>query len=103
MTTVDTTISIESSTTVVMQPPSKFNVVLYNDNQTTMEFVVLVLMSIFHKTIEEATALTLNIHETGKGIAGSYGFEIASQKRDETVLVARTNNYPLKCQLEETT
>jgi len=85
---------------VVVQPPRKWNVVLYNDNVTTMEFVILVLMQIFHKSFETASDIMINIHENGKGIAGTYSNEVATQKRDETVSAAKSNGFPLKCELE---
>jgi ATP-dependent Clp protease adaptor protein ClpS len=101
MTTAVPTIVKDESIAVVMHPPSRFNVVLYNDNQTTMEFVVLVLMTIFHKSFDDASALTLHIHSHGKGIAGTYSYEVAVQKRDETLITAQTNNFPLKCSVDE--
>lgn len=99
---IDTIEEIDTTTTVDIKPPSKFNVVFYNDDATTVEFVVLVLMTIFHKSFESATALTIAIHETGRGIAGTYSFEIASQKRADTLSAARANGYPLICEIEET-
>jgi ATP-dependent Clp protease adaptor protein ClpS len=101
MAETDTVTDIESSIKVVMRPPSKFNVVLYNDDKTTVEFVVLVLMTIFHKNFDAASQLTMLIHENGRGVAGTYSLEIASQKRDETIHAARTNKYPLRCEIEE--
>lgn len=92
--------NIDSVVKLAMRPPKKFNVVFYNDDKTTVQFVVLVLMSIFHKNFEDATALTLLIHEQGRGIAGTYSYEIASQKKDETISSARLNGYPLKCEIE---
>lgn len=84
----------------IMSPPRMWKVILYNDEQTTMEFVVLVLMQIFHKSFEEAQDCMMNIHETGKGIAGTYSHEVATTKRDETINVARTNGFPLKAEVE---
>lgn len=101
MSETEVLVSDKSETKVGMRPPSRFNVVLYNDDKTTVDFVVLVLMTIFHKSFEAASQLTLHIHENGKGIAGTYSHEIAVQKRDETVIAARTNNYPLRCEIEE--
>jgi ATP-dependent Clp protease adaptor protein ClpS len=101
MTATDTTSDIATVTRVAMKPPSKFNVVLYNDNHTTFEFVILILMTIFHKSFEEASALAVYIHENGKGIAGTYGQEIAIQKRDETVAAAAANQFHFKCEVEE--
>ncbi len=93
----------EVTTTVAkvdMRPPSMFNVVLYNDNTTTVDFVVLILMTVFHKSFEDASELTLQIHEHGKGIAGTYSHEVAVQKRDETTHVSHMNNFQLKCEIE---
>ena len=100
MTTVETVEKTDTSTKVIMRAPGLFNVVLFNDDSTTVEFVILVLMNIFHKSFDDASALTLQIHEFGKGIAGTYSHEVACQKRDETVASARVNNFPLKCEIE---
>jgi ATP-dependent Clp protease adaptor protein ClpS len=88
-------------TRVVVQPPKKFNVVFFNDDKTTMEFVILVLMSIFHKSFEDAHELTLIIDEKGRGIAGTYSHEIASQKRDETLIAAKANKFPLRVEVQQ--
>lgn len=92
---------INVATKITMRPPSKFNVVLYNDDRTTFEFVILLLMTIFHKSLEDATLLTMIIHENGKGIAGTYSHEVATQKRDESIAAARANGYPLRCEISE--
>lgn len=85
---------------VAMAPPRLWNVILYNDDVTSMEFVILVLMQIFHKSFEDAQDIMISIHETGKGIAGTYSQEIASTKRDDTLSVARANNFPLQSEIE---
>jgi len=85
---------------ISMAPPRHWNVLLYNDDKTTMEFVVLVLMQIFHKSFEEAQDCMMSIHETGKGIAGTYSHEVAQTKKEDTVSVARSNGYPLKVEIE---
>ena len=61
--------------------PERFNVVLLNDDFTPMDFVVQLLVEIFNRTIDEARDITMQIHDNGKGIAGTYGFEIAEQKK----------------------
>ena len=101
MANVETVEDIQTVTKVVMRPPKQFNVVLYNDNSTTMEFVVLILMTIFHKNITEANALTMSIHENGQGIAGTYSLEVANQKHDDTINAARMNGFPLRCSVQE--
>lgn len=85
---------------VTMAPPRMWSVWLHNDDQTTMEFVVLVLMQIFHRSFEEAQDIMMHIHTAGKGIAGTYSHEVASQKRDETMGVARANGFPLLAEIK---
>lgn len=92
--------SVEVLDRVTLQPPKKWNVILHNDDVTTMEFVIIVLMQIFHRSFDDASEIMMNIHQNGKGIAGTYSHEVASQKKDETLSAARTNNFPLKCEIE---
>jgi len=100
VTSVNTETITKTDTRVVMQEPGMFNVVLYNDDSTTVEFVILVLMNIFYKTFDEANDLTMRIHDEGKGIAGTYTYEVADQKCKETVFVARSHSFPLECRVE---
>jgi ATP-dependent Clp protease adaptor protein ClpS len=82
--------------------PKMYKVILHNDDTTTVEFVIHVLMRIFHKKIEEAMVLTQTIHETGIGIAGGpYTKEIAEEKTLETTASARANKFPLVATFEE--
>lgn len=82
--------------------PKLYKVILHNDNTTTVEFVIHVLMRIFHKKVEDAMVLTQTIHETGIGIAGApYTKEIAEEKMLETVAAARANGFPLVATFEE--
>jgi ATP-dependent Clp protease adaptor protein ClpS len=85
-----------------LKQPKMYKVLLHNDNTTTMDFVMMVLMSIFHKTAQEAIEITLSIHHNGQGIAGSpYTAEVAEEKTIETVSLARANGYPLTATFEE--
>ena len=99
-TKVDSNTGVGVLERVTMQPPKMWNVLLYNDDKTTMEFVILVLMQIFHKTFDDATDIMMNIHDNGKGVAGTYSFEVATQKRDEALTAARNNGFPLKVEIE---
>ena len=82
--------------------PNMYKVLIHNDNTTTVDFVIHVLMRIFHKKLEEALVLTQTIHETGIGIAGApYTKEIAEEKTLETIAAARANNFPLVATFEE--
>lgn len=100
MATAETINDVDTVTKVVVRPPRKFAVVIYNDDKTAMEFVILVLMQIFHKSFEEASTLTILIHEVGHGIAGTYSQEVANQKREDTINSARINGYPLHCEIK---
>jgi len=81
--------------------PSMFLVILLNDDVTTMEFVVELLMAVFDKTQDEAMALMLGVHESGSGVAGRYIYDIAATKRAQAKLMAEKAGFPLKITVEE--
>ncbi len=83
----------------VVEPPM-YKVVLHNDDYTTMEFVVMILETIFHKNTAEATRIMLNVHNTGTGIAGIYTREVAESKIALVHDLARKYEHPLKCSME---
>ncbi len=95
---IDSDVAVLEKTKIV--PPSMWNVVLHNDNATPMEFVVVILMQIFHKDAQTATELMLDIHQKGKGVAGTFSKEVAETKKTQTDETSRVNGYPLKCTLE---
>ena len=84
-----------------VQEPSMYRVLLHNDDYTSMEFVVQILMTVFRKSAGEATRIMLNVHQEGIGICGVYPFEIAETKVETVHRVARDNGFPLKCTMEE--
>ena len=81
--------------------PSMWNIVFYNDDYTSMDFVVFVLTKVFHRSTEDALALTLAVHTQGKGIAGTYTFEVAEQKQYEVLLMAKIEQHPLRVEVEQ--
>jgi len=81
--------------------PKLFRVILHNDDYTTMEFVVDVLMTVFHKPAAEATKIMLDVHKKGKGVCGVYTYDIAATKASQVRDLARKSQYPLKCSVEE--
>lgn len=83
-----------------LEEPPLYRVLLYNDDYTTMEFVVEVLMAVFNKSMEEATLIMLNVHKKGVGLCGVYPYEIAETKVDTVDSLARENGFPLKCSME---
>jgi len=80
--------------------PSMWNIVFYNDDYTSMDFVVFVLTKVFHRSTEDALALTLAVHTQGKGIAGTYTFEVAQEKQCEVLLMAKIEEHPLRVEVE---
>ena len=88
--------------TIKVQIPKMYKVLLHNDNTTTFDFVIAVLVRIFHRTEEDAVEITQAIHNNGQGIAGSpYTREVAEEKTLETISFARANNFPLTPSFEE--
>jgi ATP-dependent Clp protease adaptor protein ClpS len=85
---------------VNIKRPSMWNIVFYNDDYTSMDFVVFVLTKIFHRSAEDALALTFTVHTQGKGIAGTYTFEVAEQKQCEVLLMAKIEEHPLRVEVE---
>jgi ATP-dependent Clp protease adaptor protein ClpS len=81
--------------------PSMWNIVLYNDDYTSIEFAVFVLTKVFHRSTEDALALTFTVHTQGKGIAGTYTFEVAEQKQYEVLLMAKIEEHPLRVEVEQ--
>ncbi|MDY0274265.1 MAG: ATP-dependent Clp protease adaptor ClpS [Desulfomicrobium sp.] len=84
-----------------LQEPRQFKVLLHNDDYTTMDFVVEVLMSIFGKSEAEALAIMLNVHEKGTGVCGIYTAEVAETKVHLVHQKARKKSFPLRCSMEE--
>lgn len=91
---------ISSESLVDLEEPPLYKVLLLNDDYTTMEFVVEVLIYVFHKSVEEATQIMLNVHQKGAGVCGYYPLEIAETKVDTVDALAREKGFPLKCTLE---
>ncbi len=78
-----------------------YRVILYNDDYTSMEFVIQVLVSVFNKPAAEATKVMLDVHKKGKGICGVYTFDIATTKVKQVHAEAQKEGFPLRCGYEE--
>ena len=88
---------IEEKTT---EPPM-YNVLIHNDDYTTKAFVVEVLISVFNKSIDEATRLMWHVHRNGIGVCGVYPYEMAETKVSLATMAARENGFPLKTTMEK--
>lgn len=84
----------------VKRPPL-YKVLLHNDDFTTMDFVVYILESVFHKGEADAVKIMLAVHQQGVGVAGVYPYEIAETKVDKVAQLAKAHDFPLLCTLEE--
>jgi ATP-dependent Clp protease adaptor protein ClpS len=83
------------------EEPLRYKVVLLNDDQTPVEWVIKVLVDIFKHTNDTAEKITLTIHNERSGIAGIYTYEIAEQKTIEATTESRNHGFPLQIKLEE--
>jgi ATP-dependent Clp protease adaptor protein ClpS len=81
--------------------PSLYKVIILNDDYTTMEFVIYVLETVFHKSPPEATRIMLSVHKQGAGICGVFTREIAETKIVTVHEMAAENKFPLKCTMEK--
>ena len=91
----------KEKTTPKIKEPEEYMVILLNDDYTTMEFVIEILMTIFQKNIEDAHRIMLNVHEKGKDIVGVYAWDIAATKAEQVHATARRNDFPLRCIVEK--
>jgi len=86
---------------VIFKLPAKYAVVLHNDDITTMEFVVEILVQIFHKPVQEAASLMMDVHINGQAVVGIYCFDIATTKKAQVDLLSAERQFPLKLTIRE--
>jgi ATP-dependent Clp protease adaptor protein ClpS len=85
----------EINSELALDEPPMYRVVLHNDDYTTMEFVIHILKTIFHKTEQESEQIMLDVHKRGKGVCGVYTLEIARTKVEQVKTLAKQNKFPL--------
>ena len=96
-----TDISTELFDETMLQYPKKYKVYLLNDDYTSMDFVVDILISLFHKSFEQAEKIMLEIHKKERGLCGVYSHEIAETKVMQVHRRAKDSGFPLKATMEE--
>ena len=99
--TTTTDINLDEKIKQKVMEPKKWKVILLNDDHTPMDFVVGILTEVFKHSEDGARDITLQIHQQGSGIAGTYTFEIAEAKAVESTNLARASGFPLQIKLEE--
>jgi ATP-dependent Clp protease adaptor protein ClpS len=93
--------TIAEKTRTQQREPDLFQVLLLNDDYTTMEFVVHVLESVFDKGPAEAYRIMMEVHTQGRGVCGAYTYEVAETKVETVHEMARTEGFPLRAGIEE--
>ena len=93
---------VESKTSKLkLKTPRQFEVILLNDDYTTMEFVIEVLRQFFHKEFQAAEAIMLKIHIDGEAVCGTYSYDVAQTKVSQVIEYSRKNDQPLMAVLRE--
>lgn len=85
--------------TEALKPPSKYAVMMLNDDYTPMEFVVHILRSLFHMKEEQATQVMLTVHTQGEAVCGVYTKDVAETKAEQVNQYAEQNQHPLRCHI----
>ena len=99
--TTATDIKLDEKIKQKIMEPKKWKVILLNDDHTPMDFVVGILTEVFKHSEDSARDITLQIHQQGSAVAGTYTFEIAEAKAVESTNLARASGFPLQIKLEE--
>jgi ATP-dependent Clp protease adaptor protein ClpS len=102
MTTREQNGSVLEAERTRVKPPPLFKVILLNDDYTPMDFVVVVLQTVFGMSREKATLVMLQVHREGMGVCGTFTREVAAAKVEQVIDIARRHQHPLQCRMEET-
>jgi len=97
----DTDEAVVTESETRLKKPPLYQVLLHNDDFTTMEFVVYVLQNVFQRSESEAVRVMLQVHLEGMGVAGVYTYEVAEMKVAKVTNLAQANEFPLLCTIEE--
>ncbi|MEX0771842.1 MAG: ATP-dependent Clp protease adaptor ClpS [Balneolales bacterium] len=98
---LDEDLGIENQEKQKTDEPPKYKVILVNDNYTTFDFVIEILVSIFSKNVPDAVSITTDVHKKGSGLCGVYAREIAETKLEMVKQAGDEAGFPLRCVMEE--
>jgi ATP-dependent Clp protease adaptor protein ClpS len=90
-----------TSLDLILEHPKQYKVFLLNDDYTSMDFVVEILMKLFRKNFQNAYSIMIEVHQNGRGLCGAYPYEVAETKVHQVSVLARENGFPLKAVMEE--
>lgn len=97
-----TDVKIKENVKINIDEPKRWKVIVLNDDHTPMDFVIAMLVDIYRHDETSAYDITMQVHETGSGVAGEYDFEIAEIKVIDSTKMARENGFPLQIKMEIT-
>ena len=97
---METQSNVKTKQTTHYKIPRMYAVTLYNDDVTTMDFVVQLLIKIFHKSAAEASDIMMEVHKSGKGVAGIYTYDIAVTKKMQADRMVSEKGFPLRLAVE---
>jgi ATP-dependent Clp protease adaptor protein ClpS len=83
-----------------LKEPRRYKVIMHNDDFTTMDFVVMVLVQVFLKSQQDAEALMLQVHRSHKAVVGIYSYDMAMSKVKKATTMARSQGFPLRLTVE---
>ena len=92
---------LKEHTVFQVKKPHKYAIIMLNDDFTPMEFVVEILVTVFHKQNQEAFNLMMTVHNNGEAVIGEYTYDMAATKRAKAMSLAREAGYPLRVELKE--
>lgn len=98
---METKILIEEKEKIKVKKPKHYKIIMHNDDFTTMEFVVDILMTVFNKDINESNKIMMDVHKVGKGIVGIYPYDIAATKVAVALGMAKEEGFPFNITIEE--
>ena len=98
---MDTQSVVRESVNTKVKEPRRYNVILLNDDFTTMEFVVSILIEIFNKDPLTAETIMMDVHKKGRGVVGAYPYDIAATKVNEALKRAKAEGFPFRMSIEE--
>lgn len=93
--------ALSEKTAIKVKEPAKYQVIMLNDDFTTMDFVVSILMDIFKKDQVTAERIMMHVHQNGKAVVGVYPLDIAVTKTQEAMQRAKNEGFPFRMLVEE--
>jgi|SRR5210317_424769 len=97
---LETEVVIDEKIKIEDKIPSKYNVIMLNDNHTPIDFVIHILQTVFQHSQSSSENLTMQIHNEGSAVVGTYNYEIAEMKSNEVISLSRNNGFPLNVKIE---